>query len=671
MRLAVVVAALSISAPLAAAGQTGASAARGPRGPRPVTSAPTKVAEAYSQFLLAHRLGQNDDVNGAVAAYKRAMELDPLAADVPAELAALYLRQNQVEEAISAAEVALKVAPANREANRVLGIIFAAMTAPGRDTALPRGGDRAENLAKAIRYLETALDRPAGETEPNVRATLARLYLRAGTFDKAITLLTDLASHEPSWLDGPLLLVQAYAGAGRSRDAIAWLEEKTPDDPRLLPTLADLYERDRRWNDAANAYAKAVQRAPRNTELKTRYGSALVSAGGSENLLKAREVLGGLASARTADPRVLYLLSQAERRTGNVDAAESTARRLINATNGRSPWGYYALAGALEEKREYRTIIEILTPGVATIRGRAGDNSGDLVMLLPHLGFAHEALGEHDKAIAVLEEARRVAPTDPSVAASLAEANIGAKKYEAAVALAQQALGANPGNVRLARLVARALRQNGKPEQGVTLLEDIVKRQPDDPTAYVALAQVYADDARWPQAVKLLQDAELRFPRDISILFELGAVFDKQKRFADAEATFRHVLIREPENAAALNYLGYLLAERGERLDEAAGYLKKALEKDPYNGSYLDSLGWAYFRGDKLDLAEPNLRRAADQLKTNSVIQDHYGDLLFKLGRFDEAIAAWTLALAGDSESIERTDIDKKIRAAKQKLGKK
>jgi tetratricopeptide (TPR) repeat protein len=111
-----------------------------------------------------------------------------------------------------------------------------------------------------------------------------------------------------------------------------------------------------------------------------------------------------------------------------------------------------------------------------------------------------------------------------------------------------------------------------------------------------------------------------------------------------------------------------MLADRGERLDESVTYLKKALQIDPENGSYLDSLGWAYFKGNKLDLAAENLKRAADQLRTNSVIQDHYAEVLFKLGRYDEAIAAWTRALAGDGDSIDRPGIDRKIRSAQQKL---
>ena len=148
-------------------------------------------------------------------------------------------------------------------------------------------------------------------------------------------------------------------------------------------------------------------------------------------------------------------------------------------------------------------------------------------------------------------------------------------------------------------------------------------------------------------------------------------MLDKQKKFADAEAVFRQVLMLEPDNAPAFNYIGYMLAERGERLDESVDLLRKALEIEPDNGSYLDSLGWAYYKSDKLPQALDNLQRAADQLKANSVIQDHYGDVLFKLSRYDEAIAAWQRALAGDNDTIDRPAIDKKIKSAKQKLGKK
>ena len=163
----------------------------------------------------------------------------------------------------------------------------------------------------------------------------------------------------------------------------------------------------------------------------------------------------------------------------------------------------------------------------------------------------------------------------------------------------------------------------------------------------------------------------LYFQDTTGITFELATVLDRQKKFAESEALFRQLLSKEPDNAPALNYLGYMLAERGERLDESVDYIKRALALDPDNGSYLDSIGWAYYKDGKFDMALEHLQRAAQMLTTNSVVQDHYADVLFRLGRYDDAIAAWTKALSGDLDSIDRGDIDKKIRNAKQKLTRK
>jgi tetratricopeptide (TPR) repeat protein len=656
MNVSVAVVVLSLAVPLAAGAQ------------QPID----RGGEAYAQFLLGHHLDERDDEAGAIAAYKRAMELDPKSGEIPGELAALYLRQNKIEEATAMAEQALKIAPSTREANRVLGTIYAALAetgsrAGGRGRASADAGAASENVVKAIQHLEIALQGLGGEADPNVRATLARAYITHGDYAKAIPILSNLVNEQPQWPDGPLLLTEAFAGAGRSRDAIAWLEDRADDDPRLLPALADMYERERQWQQAADTYGKALERSPRSTDLRTRYASALVNAGGRTNLGKARDVLAELAGGSGGNGRVLYLLSQAQRKLGDSPAAEATARRVI-AQNSKSPWGYYALAEALESRRAYQAVIDELAPVVAQNRGRS--DTFDVSILLPHLGFAYQELGQFDQAIATFDEARRLSPKEASIAAYLVEANIAAKRYDAAIAAAKTALAENPDDTQLLRLQAQAMRHTGKADQGIAMLADAVGKHGDDPSAYIALAQAYADADRGPQAVKVLEDAQTKFPEDNSIVFELGAVFDKQKRFADAEAAFERLLKRDPENAPALNYLGYMLAERGERLDESVTLLKKALAIEPENGSYLDSLGWAYFKADKLDLAEDNLRRAAGQLTTNSVIQDHYGELLFKLGRYDDAITAWNRALSGDGDSIDRADVDKKIRAAKQKLNK-
>ena len=632
--------------------------------------APDAVAQAYEQFILAHRLKESDDADGAVAAYKRAMALDPKSATIVAELADLYMRQNKAAEAIAAAEQALKISPDHSDAHRVLGTVYGSI-GTAEETRGSREAQR-ESLRRGIQHLERAVGPATGRqlTDVNVRAMLARLYVANEQYNDAIPVLAEIVKQEPGWLDGASLLVQAYVAANRTPDAIRWLEESVESNAQLYPTLADLYARSRRWADASTAYEAAMKVMLRSLDLRLRYAGMLLGTGVDKDAVRARDVLREAVELRAPDDRTLeralLLLAQAERRTGELDAAEKTARRVITQ-NRRNPRAYAALAEALEERRRYQEVADALAPAVTLFRSEATPE-GPLAMLLPHLGFAYQQLGQVDKAIAAFEEAHRLSGGDSTVAFYLIQAQLSAKRYTDAVALARKARAEQPDDLRLARLEAEGLRLGGKQDEAVTVLETVVKQQAANPMAHVALAQIYQDTNRGSQAVKLLQDARAKFPANTSIPFELGAIFEKQKKYADAEAAFRQVIAQEPEHGPALNYLGYMLAERGERLTESVDLIKRALQTEPDNGSYLDSLGWAYFKEGKFDLAAEQLKRAADQLITNSVVQDHYGDVLFRLGRFDEAIAAWSRALSGDRDDVDQDDIDRKIRSARQKL---
>jgi tetratricopeptide (TPR) repeat protein len=665
---------MKLSALLLAAALLGdAVAAEAQQGRSPRTTPapkPDPIAQAYEQFLLAHRLKESEDADGAIAAYKRAMALDPASATIVAELADLYMRQNRAADAIAAAEQALKISPENRDAHRVLGTVYGSL-GTAEDTRASREAQQ-ESLRKGVEHLERAVGPATTRTQGdvNVRAMLARLYVASGRFNDAIPVLAEIVKQEPGWLDGASLLVQAYVAAQRSDEAIRWLEDAVSYNPQLYPTLADLYARGRRWRDASAAYESALKISLRSLDVRFRYASMLLGTGVDSDAVRARDVLREAVELRAPDnrtlERALLLLSQAERRTGDLDAAERTARRVITQ-NRRNARAYTALAEVLEERRRYQDVADALAPAVTMFRGDP-EPEGPLSLLLPHLGFAYQQLGQTDRAITAFEEAHRISGGDPTIAFYLIQAQISARRYTDAVALARQARADQPDDLRLARLEAEGLRLGGKADEAVSVLETVAKRQAANPMAHVALAQIYQDTNRGGQAVKVLQEARNRFPADTTISFELGAIFEKQKRYADAESAFRQVIAQEPEHGPALNYLGYMLAERGERLAESVDLIKRALKTEPDNGSYLDSLGWAYFKEGKFDLAAENLKRAADQLVTNSVVQDHYGDVLFRLGRLDEAIAAWSRALSGDGDDVEKSDIDRKIRNAKQKL---
>ena len=150
-------------------------------------------------------------------------------------------------------------------------------------------------------------------------------------------------------------------------------------------------------------------------------------------------------------------------------------------------------------------------------------------------------------------------------------------------------------------------------------------------------------------------------PNDGTTQLSLADLYVRNNRRVEAEQLVRRLVTIEPKNADALNYLGYLLADRGQQLDEAIRYVRRALDIEPNNPNYLDSLGWAYFRRGDYAEAEKYLAPAAQQLPKNATIQDHLGDLHAKRGRWQDAVAAWSRALEGE---------DAQNRAAIEKIGR-
>ena len=126
-----------------------------------------------------------------------------------------------------------------------------------------------------------------------------------------------------------------------------------------------------------------------------------------------------------------------------------------------------------------------------------------------------------------------------------------------------------------------------------------------------------------------------------------------------------------------LNYLGYMLADKGIRLPEALQMIRKAVDQEPMNGAYLDSLGWVYFKMGDYELAEENLRQAVERDQSDPTVHDHLGDLYEKTGRIRLAAAQWELSLAqfaksapADVEQAEVAKVQKKLETAHVKLAK-
>lgn len=515
-------------------------------------------AEAYYLFLRARQLEGEGDPDGAIAAHRRALTLAPGSAEIHAELAGLLARQNRGGEALAEGQAALAIDPANREANRILGFVFAAMA--DNDPAGEGSPAALEHARKAAAHFEKARAGRAGD--PASEVTLGRLYVVIGEFDRAVVILRDFLLDQPGYPEAILLLSDAYAGRGDLDEAIDALEEVMAGEaslPRAAIRLAELYEARGNWQQAADLYGRLLRETPRmGSVLQPRQATALLNAG---RLDEARAILRQLTSANPGEARFWYLLSQAELRAGMLGEAEQAARRIA-AIDPKDARGAAALADVLIARREFPRALETLQPWVAQSEaGTLAEDADELIA--PRAAHVLGELGRHDKAIEVLE--------------------------------------------RLAR----------------------------------------------------------RVPADLDAKFELAAAYERARRHVDAERVFREIVAADPAHALALNYLGYMLADRGERLEEAVSLISRALAIEPDNASFHDSLGWAYYRLRRYDAAEQHLAKAVAGAATSSVVLDHYGDVLFALKRPADAIAAWQKALAGDRNDVDPAQIEKKIALAK------
>jgi Tfp pilus assembly protein PilF len=158
----------------------------------------------------------------------------------------------------------------------------------------------------------------------------------------------------------------------------------------------------------------------------------------------------------------------------------------------------------------------------------------------------------------------------------------------------------------------------------------------------------------------------------------LGAIYERQKKFDDAEQEFRKVLDVNPNNGPVLNYYGYMLADRGVRVDEATSLIQRALQQEPNNGAYLDSLGWAYYRQNKLVEAEEYERKALEHDGDDPTILSHMADICLKLGQneraadfFERSLVEWQKALPADYEPDKVSAIETQLKTLKKRLAQK
>ena len=529
-------------------------------------------ADALAHFVEGMSFEENGEMDKALAAYRKVLDVDPGQANLASRVAALLTRQDDFPEAIDVLKDAIKANPSAPGPLLQLAFIY---------TKYLRRTDQ------AINYVNRAIALDPHNIDAYER--LCEIALGAGDEKKALQSLDramEIKSDDPAFW---ARLGKLYASivfqpdrppkpeeVARVNDIFKKAADRAGDDAAALKDVADYYASTQQIKEAIPLYLRLLELEPDDINAREKLATGFVLTNQRE---KAVEMLEAIIKEHPEKYQPYDLLA------GLLDDA---ARALEREKKSDQAKAMFAKAAANYEQSL------IINPGRAS----------------PYLHLAELLLGplkQNERAVKVLSEARQHFPQTPEIVYYLGIAQREAKHFQEAVATFEEAL-----------------------------------HEAEAEGAEIANARFY---------------------------FDYGAAAEQAGLHDKAADLFRKSIAVDPANAAdAYNYLAYMWAEHDTHLDEAEQMIKLALQADPNNGAYIDTLGWLEFRQGKFDQALSDLLRAAQKLtREDPVVLEHVGDACAKLNKPAQALDAWQKALNLDPQNKKLAD---KIDNAKTKMSK-
>lgn len=615
--------------------------------------------EAYYHFSKARFLDDQGQANQAIDEYKKALEFDPNNSLIFSEMAQSYLRNNRLREAADTAAKAIAIDKDDIEAHKLLTTIY--LQAIGRATA--QQPPSPETINSAIHEFEEIIR--IDTTERQSFLMLARLYQIKGDRDKATEIYKKFLGIEPGSEEGVTALAKLHMDAGNYKEAADLLEtfvKERPDSDTALQTLGEVYSELQDYSKAADAYGRASELDPDDIEIKKAQAQALFLADKFDEAVKRYEEI---AKAEPEDGLALLRLGQIYRRQMKYDLARQNLQKAAEAFPDSIEVQFNLVMLDRDEGRledALKKANDILKKTEKSNGRYSEAEKQNRRIFLINQGILNQTLGNYDAAVRTFLEVKSLTnEKDGRVDGLIIETYRNAKNLDKALQHSEQALAENADNRQLKMVHADLIAEKGRLDEGIKALQQMQKGNPDDLEIFATMVGVYQRAKKYDQAQNILTTATQRFPNEEQVHFLQGSLYEKQKKYEDAEKAFRKALDLQKDDPAVLNYLGYMYAMRGIKLDEAETMVQKAVQTDPTNGAYLDSLGWVYYKQNRLDRAEEYLKKASIFVNNDPDIHDHLGDLYFKTKRYDDARMEWTKSLQLSTEADDIARVKKKL----------
>lgn len=501
-------------------------------------------------------------------------------------------------------------------------------------------------------------------------------------------------------------LAETLARQGRYPEAVAAGElafSLDGSDPRTRLFLGTMYRLGKQ-PEKAEAVLRAADGVPIGEDAALLLYGILIEA---ERYAEALNVGRWIAEQDEGSLRGTFAVAGALERLGRHEEAEQTLRDALKRDPGNLAI-YGALARSHRDRDDREGEIRIHREALRARPGHAGT--------LAALADALVALDRTTEARRTLEDLERAHPADMRATLRLAFLDYEAKRFPEAARRFERVLAASPEQAEIAFFLGITRRRLGDDQGARAAFEQV----PEGSERWIearlqlaglqekrgdlagALAEIEALRAKQPSreldlfaaslraksgdldgAVAFLQGLLAASPEDEEVLYQIGVLYGEAKRDEESMAWMQRVLAVSPDNPNALNWIGYSLAERGERLDEAEAMIRRALLARPDDGFITDSLGWVHYmraralkQSGRSAEANEELRRAIEQLERaveltdgDPVISEHLGDAWLLRGDRARALKHYEDSLAQEPRPSEQPDLPAKLERLRRETG--
>ncbi len=685
-----------------------------------------KLKEAYISYAVIKR--SNGDRKGAIETYESAVKNIEDNLDLYKILADTYAFENELEKALATWERAAEEHPGEAEPwintiklNLALGESSGADAAYEEALEKTGGSNRFLEGVRSV-YARNGNDDKAEEITLKLiqnRPNSARLWidhirflLRKEKTEEARKAYSEAAAHLGHRADFFVDVGELFEERGDAETAAAVYEEglKTkrrnlglllalaalhekqgetekarqlyegilrlrPDSTEYYWRIAEILEREKLYEKALETYQKTKEKLPKSKKLRGRIIDLLIRMGKLDEAEKEFEELISLYPKETGIQIDYIILLNA---VGKYDKAGELASELLEQSP--NPILMLQISTSYVGKKEYDKAAEYFEQAIKSLEEVPAPDYVRLALLYRKAGNDAKAKTYFDKVIVLYEDELAEKGDDyktlyalGAIHETIGEQEKAIEYFEKAADEIKKSMDDNEDNVSLVVQYADLMQKLDRYDEAEKYYLVAIDKDPEQATALYALGAIHErmnedQEARgyFERAADEIKKSMDDNEDDVSLVVQYADLMQKLERYDEAEKYYLVAIDKDPEQATALNNLGYMWIERGEKLSKAIKLIERALEIEPDNSAFIDSLGWGLFKKGKYKDALAKLKEAVEAGANDPVVFDHLGDAYMKNKMYEEAIANWEKAIEMEHEHPD--EIRQKIEETRKRL---